>query len=727
MKPLLWAAALMLLLSGCQNTPATSLLSTLPSLNGQWRFDAAVSDGEDLSPLTAEFDDSHWPLITVPGNWYRDGFDTHGKHWFRKQFQLAEQPQQALQLAFEGIDYQAKVWLNGQYLGAHQGYFAAFSFEVTDHLIVGTNTLAVLVDSPLEAQTDASWSLHKRLIKGVLSHHDTRPGGAWSVRGQERNSGGIWGKVALIAKPVVPLTELRWRTEVEDKQAQGQLQFRIDNNRSVEGWRLTFNGVGFEQQRQFEFAANAGATQSLLLPWQSWRLWWPREYGQPNQYRLRIEAKIDGDYHLSKALTVGFRQMDYDGQLGQWYLNQQRLFLRGTNYIPSLYMSEVDETLIRRDLALMAAANINIVRVHAMLLPQRFYQIANELGMMVWQDFPLQWGYIDSAEFHAEAQRQLKQMLYQFGHHPAIVAWAAHNEPPWDADWMRWKYPDYHPEQNRQLDLGLYATLTSVDRSRPAFVASLTKEHPWLGWYSGSWQDYGKPSEQALITEFGAQALPDLPVWAAVVDIADDLALPEDFSQWQFHNFQPQETFDIAGVERAATVPELIENTQRYQAKLIRYAAESYRRQKYQPVGAIFQFMLVEHWPSANWGVLDFNRNPKRGYHALQTAYQPLLPSIYHHQQRFSRHQPIRLPVYLINDYPRGFAKAQLQLQLRFDGELLDSRSEAVAIEPDSVLQLADYVPSALAIGRYQLQAKVFDGARKLLGQAQFEFEVSDD
>ena len=79
---------------------------------------------------------------------------------------------------------------------------------------------------------------------------------------------------------------------------------------------------------------------------------------------------------------------------------------------------------------------------------------------------------------------------------------------------------------------------------------------------------------------------------------------------------------------RGESVTELIANTQRYQAELLQFAAESYRRQKHAPVGAIFQFMFNECWPSANFGIVDYWRRPKPGFAALARAYQPVLPSI---------------------------------------------------------------------------------------------------
>ena len=134
--------------------------------------------------------------------------------------------------------------------------------------------------------------------------------------------------------------------------------------------------------------------------------------------------------------------------------------------------------------------------------------------------------------------------------------------------------------------------------------------HGW-GWYSGNWQDYGKPTHEAFITEFGAQALPDLAGLRKI--FGEENMWPdtdEKWALWDYHNSQKHETFDLARVSMGASPEESIRNTQEYQTQLVQFAAEAYRRQRFQPVSAIFQFMFVEDWPSVNWGIVDYWRTP---------------------------------------------------------------------------------------------------------------------
>jgi beta-mannosidase len=119
--------------------------------------------------------------------------------------------------------------------------------------------------------------------------------------------------------------------------------------------------------------------------------------------------------------------------------------------------------------------------------------------------------------------------------------------------------------------------------------------------------------------------------------------------RWKYHNFQPFQTFKFAGIPRGNNIQEMIENTQAYQARLVALAAESYRRQRYQPVTALFHFMFVETWPSINWGWWIICAS-QGGYYALQRAYQPILPSIEPVTASWRQGSPATVRLWAIND-----------------------------------------------------------------------------
>ena len=705
------------------------------SLDGSWKFSAGY-----LQPAAAylpTLNDRTWQSINVPSNWFLQGHDIAGDGWYRRHFQIdPTYKDNLIQLVFVGVDYTSDVWLNGHYLGFHEGYFQPFRFFVSKYLNYNSdNVLVVKVNSPFE-EPGKVWSLHKRIIKGIFSHHDTRPGGAWSLRGQEQNTGGIWAPVSLVIADRVAIIQQQVTPKLDAslQTATASVDLTIINPTAKQ---QTVRLSTQLQPANFQDTLDAPIVRTHVLkpgtnhitidvPKVRPHLWWTWEHGNPDLYQLTTQI-LDRDRLLDRSIsTFGFRTIHLNPQSQVWELNGRRIFLRGTNYISSQWLSEMTRDKYALDLQLIQQANINSIRVHAHIEAENFYSLCDEIGLLVWQDFPLQWGYTDAPDFVTEATRQANDMVTMLYNHPSIFVWSLHNEPPWDATWMQYKYPDYNPKQNRDLDETIYASLRSRDTTRHLHLASTTNEHPWFGWYSGKWQDYGKPTKEPLITEFGAQALPNLSSLAKMFKQSELFPdTPAKLETWQYHNFQPHETFDLAKVPMGKTTQEFIDNTQQYQAQLIKFAAEAYRRQRYQPVSAIFQFMFVEDWPSINWGIVDYWRQTKSGYDMLKLAYQPVLPSISVARQRWRSNESIPVDLWLINDLLRAFPKATLSYTLKNSEVLVKQRSIEISIEPDSGKSVDNFTLSNLPTGTYELLVLAKDLQGNLLGKNEIRLDIT--
>lgn len=151
-----------------------------------------------------------------------------------------------------------------------------------------------------------------------------------------------------------------------------------------------------------------------------WEVW---ERGFPHLFRL--EAHLAG---ACLGVPLGFRTVEVDGE-GWLLLNGRRLFLRGTNVIPTQWLAQYTEDLAQKDVALVKEAGLNAVRVHAHVTHPAFYRACDREGVLIWQDFPLQWGYAPDEAFAREALRQVRAMVDLLGSHPSIYLWCAQNEP----------------------------------------------------------------------------------------------------------------------------------------------------------------------------------------------------------------------------------------------------------------------------------------------------------
>ncbi|HBI5634248.1 TPA: glycoside hydrolase family 2 [Salmonella enterica subsp. enterica serovar Welikade] len=695
------------------------------SLAGMWR----VHDANDSTFDGVNAPEHGWRALRVPANWYSAGYDHQGALWYRHEFTLPERaPNTMATLVFDGVDYFADVTLNGKALARHEGYFQRFPVDVSDALR-RHNRLAVRVDSPYE-DPEKIWPLHKTLVKGILNQHDTRPGGAWSVQGQDANSGGIWAPVKLHLSRGVTIDDVilrpDWQKGLENPVLRVEIRYRAlttgPATLCLSAMPDNFNGQRFYQDFPVNLATTDGKMQTLsvTLPMDGARLWWPVGYGRPNLYRVRATLKDEQGVMDTTVTRTGLRKLEEQPDNKGWLINDRRLFIKGSNYIGSPWLGTMTRKKYRRDFELVEAMNANAIRVHGHVAGRALYEVADEMGLMIWQDVPLQWGYDNSAAFADNAVRQTREMVEQFGNSPAIIVWGGHNEPPWNSPWMEKRFTDWNKTLNQALTKRVGDALAE-DTSRIVHRFSAVEEHYWAGWYFGTMRDLLAPAKTGIITEFGAQALPRLSTLKTIVPThliwpkstaADD----PGWTYWKYHNFQPFQTFKFANIPRGNNIQEMIDNTQKYQADLVAIAAESYRRQRFQPVTALFHFMFVETWPSINWGVVDYLRKPKAGYYALQRAYQPILPSIEPVTAVWRQGSKAALRLWAINDTWSACNDCRLKWQVKQNGRTLAKGDITRTLPPDSGFQVKEITVTPTTRHKVTIEYRIENDAGKTMG-----------
>lgn len=613
--------------------------------------------------------------LTVPGNWAiqdREKFNYSGKAWYTKQFSLAPALKEALHrqkplfLSFEGVDYHARVFLNGKAVGSHTGYFSPFSWEISRLVNPdGKNLLRVEVDSP----PDPGFPVLKQQIKGIFGQHDARPGG--KLANGSGNTGGIWGDVHLEATGRATIAHQTLSTSLsKDHKSCGlSLKTTIFNHASSPRMVKVRVEYGPKTSPQ-ETAAKTGTAEIVrevtLRPGpnlvefhdtiQNPRLWNTWDRGTPSLYTLTTtvfdeemlrvmggetasrrrqeESGLGQTISHQKSLSFGIREATFNARKGEFRLNGAPLFHRGINYIPTQWLSTYSREDFARDLSLVKEAHLNAIRVHAHILPQVFYDLCDEMGIMVLADFPLIWGHDFSGEFAMNALVQYTNFVDKYASHPSIWAWSAHNEPlPYNAS----------------LDRLLAKMGREVDPSRHHFPASGFLSHPYPGWYDLFGRSYTQiaRSKVKFPTEYGAQGIP----WSAREFLPKESLWPPDRKAWSYHNAQLGNlTRHIGPVSSFSSLDQFIDLSQKYQYDLVRYITEHFRRHKYAPTGGAYPFMFKEPWEAISWGVLDHQGAPKLAYFALKEAMSPLLLSLEWKKSTFKPGESLSVPVWIIND-----------------------------------------------------------------------------
>ncbi len=703
------------------------------SLNGVWRYepitwvtvkaDGVLVDGSSVVgspdlPAPGEMD--------VPGHWQGTALQSFdGRVRFSRTFDFdgRRDGERSVWLVFEGVDYFAHVWLNGHDLGEHAGYFQPFSFDVTDVVATGSNELVVDVTCPLEEPGDV-WPDRKIQIKGILNHWDCRPG-SWDPRtGQEQNSGGIWNNVYLETRPAAYLGHVRVTTRLVPREApEGYshgTELPVDAlPQAIVLVDAVLHGPAGEYELHVALGNEPEVTQAVRVSESGERhsvavrvprpaLWWTWDLGEPHLEPCTVRLLRDGRDVDERRLTVGLREIDFDQSRGEWFLNGRRFFVRGTNVVPTLWLGQYDQTAIDRDLALLRDAHINGVRVCVHVNREEFYDACDRAGIVVWQDFALQWGYAETPSVMQEAVRQIKDMVRLLGNHPCIGLWCCQNESTFHNKYI--------------LDPVLAAAVAAEDGSRPIRPTSEFSEHTYVGWYSGHLRDYAAVPATPVLTEFGAQALPDAEAMRSMVGDV----WPPDWDALAYHDFQYDQTFNVAKVGMGDGWDDFVRNSQRYQARLLKFAIERYRQAKYDKLGGLFQFMFMDCWPSVTWSVVAHDRTPKQGYRVLQEAYQPVLigfnpprDAIITGVDRGGHARPLVVSPWVVNDRHCVLTGCVYDIAIEgIGGCFAFSSDKPFDVAPDAVLHRAPSVtcalPGDLEPGSYSLALTLRQGAEAL-------------
>src|SRR5581483_6774590 len=336
-----------------------------------------------------DFDDTGWEPITVPGHWRSTpafaGSD--GPVLYRHRFAaepLAEGRRRFL--TFEGVFYYGDVWLDGAYLGATEGYFAPHTFEITDAVRSGAeeHVLAVEVACPPEADRRA-----KRMVTGVFSH--------WDALDPEWNPGGLWRPLRLEDSGPVRLAGLRCLC-VEATEDRGRLLLTLTADAPAGPTPVQMRASGVNQL--------------------SWTLevdrpprWWPWRYGPQPLAEVEVAIDVDGAESDRRRLRTAFREVRRDGW--RFHVNGERIFVMGSNQGPAaIDLAGADPAALAADVIRAKDASLDMLRIHGHVTRPEVYAAADEAGLLLWQDLPLQWSYRRSARRPAATQaRQLIDVL----------------------------------------------------------------------------------------------------------------------------------------------------------------------------------------------------------------------------------------------------------------------------------------------------------------------------
>jgi beta-mannosidase len=597
---------------------------------------------------------------------------------YRTQFEFspdAAAPHRALR--FEGLDTVCQVFLNGERIAAHENMFAPLELDVSERLVSGSNRLEVRFESAVRVgkETRARYFAEQGLPQ-TTARFDERS----FVRKAQYMYGWDWGPRLVSAGIWRPVSLLEYAARIRDVHvtqthaANGAV--RIDAHSDADTGVLVhvFSGVG----------VRVGDGQVADLP--NPERWYPHGLGPQTLHTLTsylcpagfdaaslpadggaAEARLAAVALDRRTTQVGIRTVrllqkeDSFGRSFEFEVNGEPIFALGANWIPDhSFPSRISRGALRERLESAREVGMNMLRVWGGGLYESddFYELCDELGLLVWQDFPFACAYYpDTGEFSAAVREEARVNVRRLRNHPSLALWCGNNEnevmfqQSWGGEEHR--PPRYYGEH--LYDQVLPQVLLELDPDRPYVPSSphggekdgnsggIGDQHYWDVWHGrGDWQHY-RDSSARFSSEYGFASSCSMRAWRTVfaeqardavpgasVTLRDLRASVRDpIVRWHDKTAKGYEVFlSYAALHypEPQTLEDWVYYSQLNQRDALRCALEHYRRSAFCKGSLIWQ--LNDCWPVQSWALIDSEGQPKSAWFELRRLHAPELMSI---------------------------------------------------------------------------------------------------
>lgn len=370
------------------------------NLGGVWSLATDPEDRGVQDRWFEAFPEASALQVNVPAVWDLWMPDYDGVGWYRRVFDLeASWLDSHLELQFEGVNYYAEAWLNGRKLGAHEGGYTPFAFNLDESAHAGANELVVRVIDP--KGPDGFGIFHPEELPIA------KETGYWSFAG-------IWADVRLVRMPETRITDVFVQPDLRRK--------RIVVDVSVEN--LPEDAEVHLQVEDTPFSC-AGGGGRQILEMEHFDPWSPES---PVLYRL--EASIRQGGRVLDCTDIRFGMREFGVKDNRFHLNHHPVFIRGVLYQPDYPLtlaSPESEAAARHEIESARAAGFNLMRLHIRPAPKLLLDLADEMGMLLYAEPSI--GWIRKSEYMRDrCEQSVREMILRDRNHPSIVIWGMLNE-----------------------------------------------------------------------------------------------------------------------------------------------------------------------------------------------------------------------------------------------------------------------------------------------------------
>jgi beta-mannosidase len=701
-------------------------------LDHPWQFRQLPDDGMSAfaadAPPTIQGD---WLTATVPGDVHLDLLhagkisdpfyrDNESKlQWIEKagwEYRTTIEATPAVfgrehvELVFEGLDTECSIYLDGKRIAQPNNMFREWRMDVKPLLHSGTNELHIIFPAPMNAAeaVAAKDPWHDRTHtdpKGYIRKAVYEFGWDWGPR---FGTSGVYRPAYLEVWDNARIDDLFVEQQSVSAVA-AELDVHVDVLASKEHkgtLSLTYGVQGSNQHQDRAVTLGPGHNViSFPIDIAHPQLWYPSGYGDQPIYQFHVSVKEDGKEADSKSVKTGLRTVTLRRDLDKWgrsfefVINGIPVFAKGADIIPfDSFPNRVTNEKYRHILQSARDANMNMVRLWGggYYETQEFYDICDELGLMVFHDlmFGNNW-QPGTYDFKQNIQQEAEFQMTRLRNHPSIVFWDGNNETEELRDWNgNGQLPPAVHERIWQDYLtefsGVLATTAArVTPQTPYWPSTPSADyeelsdsyqsgdnHDWSVWHQNADFEEFEKRPWRFVSEYGFQSFPEMKTIESFTTAEDrkDIFTPVMIAhQKNWGGNKIIQTYMSRYFGEPKDFASFLYASQVLQAEGIKTGTESFRRKRPETMGALF-WQLNDCWPVASWSSIDYYGRWKALQYYAHRFYAPVLVSPHFDNGTLS--------LYIVSDRV-GAQQGQLHLRIMdFTGKVIKETKEYVSIDP---------------------------------------------
>ena len=694
--------------------------------------------------------DSVWLEASVPGDVHTDllkngliedpfyRLNEHDLQWidktdweYKTEFYLSQKDlnSHSLALEFQGIDTYSSIYLNDSLIGTTDNMFIGKTVDIKNFAKLGKNKLYIKLFSPINKGV----KLHDSQGYDISSFNGNDLAEIGKVEGNKRVSvftrkapyhfGWDWGPRLVTSGIWQPINIKTWNYfNIEDLYIR---QISLNENASLVAEIELESYLEIDEIISEIYVDNKKVSTDLVyinkgtnkieIPFtiKDYELWWPNGMGNQNMYDVKVKLRSNNNFVISSK-RVGLREInlvtseDSIGNNFYFEVNKKPIFMKGVNYIPQdIFLNRVSDDKYEELLESAVDANMNMIRVWGGGIYENeiFYNLCDEKGLLVWQDFMFACAmYPGDEDFLKSVEQEAEYNVKRLRGHPSIALWCGNNEVRsawknwgWEKDVMENQSPEiasviskayddvFHkilPEVVNNLDTSTAYWPSSPGSTFSGGTESYTSgdAHYWgVWWGKEDFESYNQKVPR-FMSEFGFQSFPEFSSVDKYTNESDYSIYSEVMKSHQRSSIGNStiEDYMLRHYNKPKSFKGYLYVSQILQAYGMSIGMESHRRNKGYSMGSLY-WQLNDCWPVASWSSIDYFGKWKALHYSTKKAFQPVLINFFKSDSEIELH--------IISDLLES-KEVDLNLKvLSFSGEVLYELNKNYLLQQNSTMK----------------------------------------